>query len=75
MKHGKYSKSKEVKPYVVIETTIRCDGNSVQEFYCKTEESAKWLIELLKSYLPKPNAYYYSTEFKIIFIGNDKIVK
>lgn len=74
MKHGKYSKLKEVKPYKVVETFVCCDGISTQEYFCKTEESAKRWIEFLKSCLPEPNEYYFGTEYKIEFIGSEKYI-
>ena len=74
MKHGKYSKTKEVKPYKVIETITRCDGVYTEEHFCRTEENAKTLIEFLKSTEPQPNKYYFSTEYKTEFIGSEKYI-
>lgn len=74
MKHGKYSKTKEVRPYKVIEIIKRYDGVYVEEHFCRTQENAKALIEFLGLNKPQPNEYYFGTEYKIEFIGSEKYI-
>ncbi len=74
MKHGKYSKTKEVKPYKIVETIKRYDGISTNEYFCKTKENAEKWINLLKSLQPNPNEYYFGSDFEIVYIGTEKYI-
>lgn len=74
MKHGKYSKTKEVRPYKVSVIIKRYDGDWVDEYFFKTEQQAKQFIDFDKEYAPKPNQYYFGTEYKIQFIGTEKYI-
>jgi len=75
MKHGKYSKTKEVKPYLVIETIKRTDEVYTQEHYFREEQNAKNYIEFMKSIEPEPNEYYLGSEYEIKYIGTEKYIK
>ena len=75
MKHGKYSKTKEVKPWIVIETIKRIDGDFTQAHYFKEEQNAKNFIELMKANEPEPNQYYLGSKYEIKFIGTEKYIK
>ena len=72
MKHGKYSKTKEVKPWQVINIIKRYDGICKDDYYFSTKEKAEEFINYMKQDEPKANEYYYGQEFKINFIGAEK---
>lgn len=74
MKHGKYSKTKEVRPYRVTVITKRYDGDWADVHFFKTEQQAKQFIDYDKEYAPTPNQYYFGTEYKIEFIGTEKYI-
>lgn len=74
MKHCKYSKTKDVKPFKVIATAYRYDGVSVSEYFCRNQESAIALIEFLKEFEPQPNEYYFRTTYEVKFLGNQKFI-
>lgn len=75
MKHGKYSRTKEVKPYKLTITTIRIDGELIDEHYFDNEEHANEFLNFCKKCEPKPNQYYFRTEYKIEYIGTEKYIK
>ena len=76
LKHGKYSKTKEVNPYVVVETIIRSDGKSMNDHYFSTLESAQNYVRIKKQIRENvaPNEYYKGCTYEIKFIGYDKYI-
>lgn len=74
IKHCKYSKTKEVKPYQVLVICHRYDGDFVDYYYFKNEVKATLFIEDMKRLEPQPNEYYFGTEYKINYIGTEKYI-
>lgn len=72
MKHGKYSKTKEVKPYKLTVIIKRYDGTIEDDYYFTTKEKAEIAKEFFKNNEPKVNEYYFGTDYKIEFIGTEK---
>lgn len=74
IKHCKYSKKREVKPFKVIVITHRYDGNFIDEYFFNVKETAIKFIDNLKNIEPKPNDYYFGKEYIIEYIGTDKYI-
>lgn len=75
MKHGKYSKDKEVKPYQLVIITKRWDGEHKDYWYFKTQEEAEMMMETFKVNEPEPNQYYFGCEYQVNYIGTNKLIK
>lgn len=74
IKHCKYSKTKEVKPYELSIIIYRYDGNFVRKVYFATKEGAEKAIEFDKQFEQQPNEFYFKTEYKIKYIGEEKLI-
>lgn len=74
IKHCKYSKNREVKPYKVTVISHRYDGNLIDEYFFNAKETALKFIETLKYIEPKTNEYFFGNEYKIEYIGTDKYI-